>query len=221
MALSVTKEGQLVPPTAGPTIYGKTLDWHAVRAELASVKRREILPYQRTASVFRQSEGTLRREIEAFADDREVRLAPTADPYIGFKASILHTPQGHNLIEFVATLKYPADAGSLLHRTRYVGMPTLQEIGPSVIAYFEKIHDKVHGTWAKWDNDPRSDNFVAFDAALRQGLAPTEAVKKTPAWNSARCFGFTDIGVPTQDEEGNWTVEFYRPDATIRRHPFS
>ncbi len=218
MALTVTEKGPLVSPTV-PTIYGRQLDWHAVRAETALVNNRTIAPCDRTASIFRAKRGGMYHTIEANANDRKVSLS-TDNTEIFFIAEIIDTPDRLRLIQFNTHLKYPPT--HRLRGQRYEGMPYLREITPSVWRYFENIYGHVDGIRSIWENDPRSDNYNAFIHALSTlGLSQEEATRTTPAWRDAQRLGCTSIGTPKKNDQGDWTVEFYRPEVTTRRLPFS
>lgn len=202
-----------------PIIFGQTLDWHKVQRERQD---KTIAPYQRIASVFRANTNSIQLHIEAEATNTKVILSPPKDPYIGFKAEIIYTPQGHCLVEFTAQLKYPPEAGPLLAGTRYEGMPRLSQLTPGVKDYFEScLGRKIDGVLAIWDDDPRSENYEKYMQAKGHQPHSPELARTLPAGVIAQDLGFTGEVVVRDGFHGSRRnipcviVHYYRPGIVI------
>ena len=221
MAVFIPKEGESrgIPV---PLIYGKPLDWHEARRERANTS---IIPCDRVASVFRQQDGMIHREINAKATETQVYLS-TDNNYIFFKANIIHTPEGLTLMEYDTQLLYPPEAGTLIEGTRYEGMPHFSELTPGVKAYFESlghIIDGIHSVWEKPTTEVRSDNYTRYMQAKGKDKPhdPNLARSVTAAGKNAQNLGFTGEVYIQDSMNGRRgtipciVVDFYRPGISL------
>lgn len=207
------------------TIYGRPLNWHAVKEELADTS---IIPCNRKSSVFREQDGLTLREIVASATDTKVRLAPKDGTYIYFEAEIIKTDEGFTMLHYDAQLKYPPTADPYLNGKSYPGMPRFSELTPSVKAYFTSLGHQIDGIYSEWlpeTPDYRSDNYRMYTLAKGSGPHnPHIARDETIAGKNAQNLGYTgEVRIRDGKLLGRRRdypciiAEFFRPGISLKK----
>lgn len=208
-------------PNITPYIYGIPLDWHAARREL---ENKHLPPCDRRSSIFRQQEGSLRREITIDkATDTEVFLSANNN-FIYFIARIIPIPEGFTMMTYDVQLKYPPEASPSIVGRRFKGMPYFHELTPGVKAYFESLGHRIDGIRSEWrieTSNYRSDNYRKYMQAKGDGPhSPILARTGTPAGENATRLGFTgkvrvrDGQIGSKKEPGI-IVDYFRPGIIV------